>query len=543
MKIFRDCGAMVVLLMTWRLVVVCADDVPTVECPLEHLTQNVEGVKRAYLEAEAKAPNEMEKAGQLKEAVQIQSAIDPLVAAVVTINPESRVKVMRGPAEVQYRFGWPTPVLVKVINEGGVTARLHVQCSGDPLTKVCLYEEVSPGGQKSPFSNKLSGKPVEYQVMLIQSTATGGREIKLTFDVGQATQDLGFRAELPILMKPRGEEEASPFFVNKQDVLWRPGSGQQLDAVKDQVDWIVRASCISDNVQAVTGRISAPVDQPKVNVRVEGETTSDKLIQRKISYLTNDGDRVPAIVLMPRQRQGKLPAVLCLHQTTKVGKAEPAGLEGLANLHYARELAERGYITLSPDYPGYGDNGASQPYQMKYASATAKGIINHRTAVDVLVSMSEVDVSRIGCIGHSLGGHNTLFVSLFDKRIKVMASSCGFCSFPKYYGGNLKGWSHQGYMPRIANVYQCDPARMPFDFTEILAAMAPRPMFINAPMKDSNFDVEGVKDCIKAALPVYRLYGKPEHLVLEHPDCGHDFPMDVRKRCYDFFDRYLRENK
>ena len=47
----------------------------------------------------------------------------------------------------------------------------------------------------------------------------------------------------------------------------------------------------------------------------------------------------------------KLPAMLCLHQTTKIGKEEPAGLGGNPNLHYALHLAQRGYVTLAPDYP------------------------------------------------------------------------------------------------------------------------------------------------------------------------------------------------
>jgi len=83
-------------------------------------------------------------------------------------------------------------------------------------------------------------------------------------------------------------------------------------------------------------------------------------------------------------------------------------------------------------------------------------------------------------IGHSLGGHNSIFVAVFDRRIKAVVSSCGFTSFAKYKGGNLAGWSHKEYMPRIAEVYHYNPAEMPFDFTEVLASLAPRPVFIRA---------------------------------------------------------------
>ena len=132
-----------------------------------------------------------------------------------------------------------------------------------------------------------------------------------------------------------------------------------------------------------------------------------------------------------------------------------------------------------------------------------KGIVNHRRAIDLLQSLPEVDPQRIGVIGHSLGGHNALFLAAFDDRVKVIVTSCGFTSFPKYMNGDLSGWSHKGYMPRIADQFGKDPRRMPFDFSDILIALAPRAVFINAPLRDDNFEVSGVRDCVAAALPVY----------------------------------------
>ena len=231
---------------------------------------------------------------------------------------------------------------------------------------------------------------------------------------------------------------------------------------------------------------------------------------------------------------------MCLHQTTEIGKGEPAGIGGRANLHYAKELAERGYVTLAPDYPNFGDYKAD-PYAMGYASATMKGISNHIRAVDFLVSLPEVDPKRIGVIGHSLGGHNSLFLATFEPRVRVVVTSCGFNSFAKYFGGDLTGWSHKGYMPRIASIYEKSPEKMPFDFTEILGAIAPRPVFINAPLKDDNFEVSGVEDCVNAALPVYvRIFHAGDRLVAVHPDCAHDFPPDIREQAYEFLDRWLK---
>lgn len=265
-------------------------------------------------------------------------------------------------------------------------------------------------------------------------------------------------------------------------------------------------------------------------VRVVEEVDLGFALRRKITYEAEPGDAVPAYLFLPKPLRGRRRAMLCLHQTTKIGKAEPAGMGPKAELHYALELARRGYVTLAPDYPNFGDY-VFDPYAHGYVSATMKGIVNHRRAVDLLVALSQVDRRRIGVIGHSLGGHNALFVAAFDKRLKVAVTSCGFTAFARYYGGNLTGWSHRGYMPRIAEVYGKDPARMPFDFVDVLAAIAPRALFVNAPLRDANFDVEGVRSTVAG-------YGG--RIAVEYPDAEHRFPDDVRQRAYEFVDAVLR---
>jgi dipeptidyl aminopeptidase/acylaminoacyl peptidase len=224
---------------------------------------------------------------------------------------------------------------------------------------------------------------------------------------------------------------------------------------------------------------------------------------------------------------------LCLHQTTPSGKDSPVGLSDRPSLHYALELAKLGFVTLAPDYPSLGDYEHDFDND-EYASGSMKAIYDNVRAVDLLQSLPEVDAERIGCIGHSLGGHNGLFTAVFDERIKAVVTCCGFTRFHKYMGGDLRGWSGPRYMPRIESEYQLSPDRMPFDFTEVIAALAPRPVFIVAPIGDDNFAVDGVRDVVTAAAPVYRLLGKPAHLRAVYPDCGHDFPDAARREAYEF---------
>lgn len=292
-------------------------------------------------------------------------------------------------------------------------------------------------------------------------------------------------------------------------------------------------------MQLVMGDLPARSRKPVVVVRVEIEDLP-AFTRTRIEYECEPGDFVPAFLLVPKRLKRRAPAMLCLHQTTPLGKNEPAGLGGNPDLHYAKELAERGFVTLVPDYPYLGEN-AFDPYKNGFVSCTMKGIVNHRRAIDVLESLPEVDSEHIGSIGHSLGGHNTLFVAAFDQRIRAMVTSCGFNSFRKYYNGDLTGWSGRRYMPLIAEKFGKDWKQMPFDFPEILIALAPRPLFINAPLHDSNFEVSGVRDCVERARPVYdTLFRSKDNLVAVYPDVGHEFPKAIRESTYAFLERWAR---
>ena len=293
-------------------------------------------------------------------------------------------------------------------------------------------------------------------------------------------------------------------------------------------------------MERVMGEFPDDERRAPLDVEVVDERTTAQFTRRKITFATEPGDRGWAWLFVPAGLTERAPAMLCLHQTTSIGKDEPAGLGGKVNLHYALELAQRGYVTIAPDYPGYGDYEVDA-YAMGYASATMKGIWNHMRAIDVLETLAEVDANRVGCIGHSLGGHNTLFVAAFDERIRVAVTSCGFTTFACEMPDRVPHWTHKGYMPRIAELYDNDAAKIPFEFTDVLDAIAPRAIFTNSPLRDS-FDHAGVRHCIEHVQPAYDAAGVPDHIAAAYPDCEHDFPPDVREAAHAFIDRVLAHN-
>jgi dienelactone hydrolase len=348
-------------------------------------------------------------------------------------------------------------------------------------------------------------------------------------------------AIIPLALAAQAVDSEGPTYREHQDLSYYLDAQGARHPIRSIADWNIRRAQILAQMQTVMGPLPHPARPVPLAVRTLESVSLGPIVRRKIDYHTDSPHRrVSAYLFVPVKASAKQPAVLCLHQTINIGKAEPAGLGTNPDLRYALELAQRGYVTLAPDYPSFGEYAYDFDPKDGYVSGTMKTIYDNVRAVDLLQALPDVDADRIGCIGHSLGGHNSIFTAVFDGRIKAVVSNCGFTRFHKYYGGNLKGWTSPRYMPRIATAYGSNPDRVPFDFTELVAALAPRAFLASAPIHDENFDASGVHDVIEAAKPIYALYGKQDNLAANYPDCHHAFPPAAREVAYSFLDRHLK---
>jgi len=158
----------------------------------------------------------------LETVRQVEDLLDPYCIAAVHINPESRVKVQEGPAKKELvQQGWRT-FLVKVHNEAGINPSLIVESpQAQPVYQKGRGARQSPQKEadlvtaaeaqlrfldvalfdKQPLKPRLSGLGLEYRILQLYSRDAGQREATLSFHVGQGTQDLGFRGEVPILFQ------------------------------------------------------------------------------------------------------------------------------------------------------------------------------------------------------------------------------------------------------------------------------------------------------------------------------------------------------
>ena len=196
----------------------------TASIPLQPLAQQVRQLEEAF--AYLGQPLQTADLRRINEAIgnsdeaaavrQLESILDQYVLVNVDINPESRVKVEQGTAKPEVVEAGTRLFLVKVINNGHVTAPLNVQSpnignmyvrsSGDPAPAIKLTSRDAADRwadislyQRPPMGRRLSGLALEYAILEVYSRDAGQRSAKISFNVGQGTQDIGFRNDVTIL--------------------------------------------------------------------------------------------------------------------------------------------------------------------------------------------------------------------------------------------------------------------------------------------------------------------------------------------------------
>lgn len=320
---------------------------------------------------------------------------------------------------------------------------------------------------------------------------------------------------------------------------------------------------IQSRLQIFIGKF--PMNKPPLAVRITGEETRAGHTLRKLVFQSEPNEFVSSYLLIPKNLSGKAPVVICPHQTTQAGKNEPAGLAGNPQLHTALHLVNRGFVTFTYDAICFGDRhdpasghyGDAIPFYRKHPqwSLLGKMIWDMGRAIDYLQTLDFIDPARIGSVGHSHGGITTLFAMAFDERIRAGASNCGFDTFR--IDGNTWRWSRAtALMPRLGfyisspylnmDFYRAVPdaevVQTPFEMHEMLALIAPRPLFLSTSDEDFVFPNGGwsARRALARIKPVYELLGASEHLSSYFFAGGHNFPNDAANNAYAWLERWLK---
>ncbi len=229
-------------------------------------------------------------------------------------------------------------------------------------------------------------------------------------------------------------------------------------------------------------------------------------VLEEVSLQSLPDRRVHAWLAAPRIASGKVGAVLALHGHGGTGGEVVRG-EGL--YWYGRALAEKGYVVIAPDIG---------QHALQHTNWTLMG---ERTwdalrCLDYLESRPEVDSARFAVAGLSLGGETAMYVTALDERIKAACSSGWLTTVANMKNGHCPCFNFPGLEES-------------FDFADIFACVAPRPLVLEIGEKErapGGFPVEIARGAFAEILAAYRVFGAETNAVLDVHPGGHVFHGD-----------------
>ncbi|MFV0445415.1 MAG: dienelactone hydrolase family protein [Planctomycetaceae bacterium] len=267
-----------------------------------------------------------------------------------------------------------------------------------------------------------------------------------------------------------------------------------------------------------------------------GEERIDGIVRRLIRYKVEQHQPVEAYVLQPEQLTEPVPGVVVFHTTTNESLRQPAGVEGAAEKAFGLDLARQGCVTICPRnylWPkNHGIEAQGQADQFRQRHPESRGmdrmLLDGLIAVDLLQAHPQVDSERMGCIGHSLGAKEALYVAAFDERIKATVSSEGGI------GIRFSNWNADWYLgPTIKK------PDFGLEHHQLLALVAPRPFLL---VGGDAADGRNSWPFIAAAMPVYQLYSpnsSPAIGLFNHHQ-GHSVPPEAHSKMLQWIEHYLR---
>jgi dienelactone hydrolase len=322
-----------------------------------------------------------------------------------------------------------------------------------------------------------------------------------------------------------------------------------LEGVSTIEDWKSRRALLKRRYLDLL-RDGRKPEKPPLDLQVhDSVVVDDTYTRRLISYAVEKDERAHAYLGVPLHRDKKLPAIVALHGTFPRGKERVSGLLDDPNKAYLDHLCRRGYVVIAPDHfvaghriPAEGSYETGAFYK-KHPQWTAVGkfTYEHSIAIDVLQTLDEVDPNRIGALGHSLGGHGTIFLAAYDDRVQAAACNCGGSFFR--HNPKVEAWARDHWYIYFKHIRPglLEGQLPPIDFHEIIALIAPRAFL----------DLSGLNDGIPATqrqripmlmriMDVYELEGAPQNFAFYVHGRKHSVAHESRQLIYGWMDAHLK---
>jgi len=303
--------------------------------------------------------------------------------------------------------------------------------------------------------------------------------------------------------------------------------------------------------------------------------------QERVFFNTTPDIRVPAFVLIPKRARFPAPGIVALHdhggfyfwgkEKLVEDKDEHPVLTDFKRQYYAgrsiaSELARAGYVVVVIDMFYWGERRMlladdAPDWRERPRSITAERIaaFNRRSSegeqlvgrtifaagftwagvmfwddvrtVDYLLRRPEVDPSRIGCVGLSMGGLRSVHLGALDERIKASVVVGWMASFPAQLKSKIRNTI--GHTKLVPGLYQ------QMDYPDVASLAVPTPLLVINGSKDALFDLAGVHASFDKLAACYAKAGVPERLRTRLYDTPHEFNAEMQTEAWAWLARHL----
>jgi len=289
-----------------------------------------------------------------------------------------------------------------------------------------------------------------------------------------------------------------------------------------------------------------PRPNPQEVKIVSREDKGDYTLERFEFY--NGVDMVvPGILLLPKNRAGKIPAIIGLHGHGS--SKESICTDAASSQLIGPLLAKKGYAVAAIDSCFNGervgkgpastlDNAGGQEASLfklyLWQGRTLWGMMlrEEQCLIDYLETRPEIDKDRIAATGMSMGCTRSWWLAAIDERIKAIVGVACFTRYTELIAhGNLRKHGIYYFVPGVL---------AHFDTEAIYALVAPRPMLMLSGDQDGGAPTDGIEVLEQKLGAVYQLHGKADqfHSVV-YKNTGHGYLPEMKEQMLQWFERHL----
>jgi dienelactone hydrolase len=284
------------------------------------------------------------------------------------------------------------------------------------------------------------------------------------------------------------------------------------------------------------------LNEPHITLLETKIEEHENYVLERLSFDLEGKGAVRGLLTRPRDNAGKLPAILYGH--SHGGRYDIGANELMSGREYLRDplgpvFAAEGYVTLCIDMPVFGkratesENAMAKRLLWHGKSLFGEMLSDHAAALTYLIGRADVDASRVGAFGMSMGCTLSYWLAAVDDRIASVAHHSCYCDYETL--NELGGQDGHG-------IYLMVPGMLEATSTgEIAGLIAPRPQLICVGEADALTPPLAVDRAFAETTALYRAKGAESQLtLLREPGIEHEETERMRASMLDFFKRTLR---